>query len=326
MLRCILFFIIIINSNLVCGQFFNGKFITGEKLFEQLNMPNDLKCRICKKNPGKCNICEGTKKCVFCKGKKSEQFHFGECPNCKTWNNSYRNQVPCHRCKNTRNVKLAGCFYCLNKPGFCTTCKGIGNCIPCKGKGEYNFSNTKQIANLKLLPTLDECEINVVLIADLYKGTKMLKTISYANGSPFYKYDKIENKVYNLKGDLVTIGLEGGDRFYNVSTQRFSFDYFRDLPDQSISNAKNRMVNIIDNLKPYNDFKEFPYGWFSDERNFEFIATVKDEIKDWEYYGLFIVNKNKIKECNVLAKTLALDKKLVENFVKDMKNQVDYIY
>jgi hypothetical protein len=286
-------------------------------------MPNDLKCRICKKNPGKCDVCEGTKKCVFCKGKKSEQFHFDECPNCKTWNNSYRNQVPCHRCKNTRKIKLVGCYYCLKKPGLCTFCKGIGNCIPCKGKGEYNIISSKHIANLKLLPTFDECEINTVLITSGYENVTMLKNISYSNGSPLYKYDKSENKVYNLNGDLITIGLEGGDRFYNVITQRFSFDYFRDLPDQSSS--KNKMGDIIGTLISYGDFKEFPYSWFKDERNFEFIASVNDERKDWKYYGIFLANKNKIKECNVLAKTLALDKKLVENYVKEMKNQVDYI-
>ena len=324
--RFILIFLLISNSDNVLGQFFeNSNPLGADGLYRELNSPNDLKCRICKSHPGKCRTCKGTKKCWACNGLKINQYHTEKCPNCRNWNESYRSQVPCHRCKNTREIKVSGCSWCI-KQGICYVCKGIGKCIYCKGKGEYSTSRIKHSEKLKLLPSITECDLKILLIEGGYHSLELIKMNSLGNGitSSMYRYDEIENKVYNLSGDLVTIGLEGGDRFYHVYTQRFSFDNFRELEEKN-KITKNQILKVIDNIEhPFSNqttYKEFPYDWRMSERNFEFIAAINDSKNAWNHFGLFLTNKNKLKQCNVLAKTLVLDKNLVEEFTKPLTPQ-----
>jgi hypothetical protein len=318
--------LLFINTNNVLGQFFeNSDPLGADGLYRELNSPNDLKCRICKRHPGKCSICEGTKKCWICKGLKINQFHLEKCPNCINWNDSYRNQVPCHRCRNTRQIKVTGCDGCI-KAGICFKCKGTGRCIYCKGKGEYSIGKIKQTEKLKLLPSITECDLKILLINGLGNSLEMIKMNSLGNGitSSRYRYDEIENKVYNSIGDLVAIGLEGGDRFYHVNTQRFSFDNFREL-EENKNNTKSQIFEVIDDMEHtvsnQTHFNNFPYDWSIYERNFEFIAAINDLNNDWDHIGLFLSNKNKLKQCNVLAKTLVLDKNLVEEFTKPLTPQ-----
>jgi hypothetical protein len=86
------------------------------------------------KTDGKCPECEGYRKCKFCQGNKLNQIHTERCPNCANWSESYRSKVPCHRCKDTKNITIKTCSFCGNK-GLCNTCKGSGVCNECKGKG-----------------------------------------------------------------------------------------------------------------------------------------------------------------------------------------------
>ena len=81
------------------------------------------------------------------------------CPNCKNWNESYRNQVPCHRCKNTRQVLLPGCEICKSS-GKCRFCKGSKICDRCKGKGYLDTYVNLKGSNLVKLPKPNDSSTN----------------------------------------------------------------------------------------------------------------------------------------------------------------------
>lgn len=291
------------------------------------NTPDGLICKRC--DIGKCIICDGSKKCTSCNGRKSEQFHQEECPNCKTWNDSYRNAVGCHRCKNNKTIRVPGCSEC-NKSGLCSLCKGTGNCTSCKGKGWYLPEKGKNLTNLKLLPTANECELEVLLIQQIASGVEMLKKVSinqyYTDN---YKYDKSDYKVYDFKKDLVAMGLEDGERFYDVKNKSFSNDPIEYLSGQNGSYEKNVIFSIIENLKDFKTFMNFPRdNSLSWRRNYEFIDAIKYKLSH-NYYeisevkGIFLSNNQKNKECNVLAKTLMSNKILIEKFKKDIIKQLD---
>ncbi len=99
---------------------------------------NSISCVICK-GDGKCSECGGLKKCRFCQGNKLLQKHTELCPNCANWSQSYRDKVPCHKCKDIRSIIVNTCSFCNNK-GLCSTCKGSGKCYECKSKGSVSVS------------------------------------------------------------------------------------------------------------------------------------------------------------------------------------------
>jgi hypothetical protein len=232
-----------------------------------------------------CPSCKGLKKCthcfdnralcIMCDGLKN---HTGDCPNCKNWNNSYRSQVPCHRCKNTREVVLPGCEYCKST-GKCQYCNGSKICKPCIGKGYFDpYVNLKE-SNLVKLPKPNDCEIKIKLIESyvhpVLRGTYIFGDELY----PTLKYDKKENIVIR-NNDRIAITIIG--KYYSLFTNDYtssmqnSFDFTLYLNFDEID-IRNR--GIV--------FYKIPYG----ENN----------------ESLWLIYNDKKKYCDIVANALLID-------------------
>jgi hypothetical protein len=76
------------------------------------------------------------RKCIYCKGvgKKKDDVTV-ICKNCKDWNTEYRKQVPCHACRNSREitrVELVDCWSCQD---------GVADRTPWDCIENYNIEN-----------------------------------------------------------------------------------------------------------------------------------------------------------------------------------------
>ena len=185
------------------------------------------KCTSCFQNRGLCLVCDGLKK------------HNGECPNCKNWNESYRYQVPCHRCKNTREVVLPGCEYCKST-GKCQYCKGSKICETCKGRGYFDpYVNLKE-SNLVKLPKPNDCEIEIKHV----KGPlhpELLNTYVFAEAQyPSLKYDKKENILFSNNN---RIAIKIGSNFYSLPNDSIystptDLDLYYNFDEINVVNAR----------------------------------------------------------------------------------------
>ena len=200
------------------------------------------KCTHCFDNRALCLICNGSKK------------HTGECPNCKNWNESYRSQVPCHRCKNTREVVLPGCEYCKST-GKCQYCNGSKTCNNCKGKGYFDPLINLKESNLVKLPKASDCNVEIKLIERTgYSYPTILNT--YIFNDKFYptiSFDKEENIII-ANNKRIAIKVQNGN-YYSLLNNSYSLDdelTYEDLDlnfsETNIEGVK-KLFYIIPNMK-----------------------------------------------------------------------------
>lgn len=182
---------------------------------------NSITCVICDGN-GRCPECGGLKKCKFCQGDKLFQKHTKICPNCANWSQSYRNKVPCHRCKDSRNIIINTCSFCNNK-GLCSTCKGNGKCYVCKSKGSIllsdalgtknTFSANSIIGNSTILNGLEIAQYDFPNQMTMTEALAACKSLGQGWRLPtldelnFYMTINLLLEAFIFQGEIVLIGV-----------------------------------------------------------------------------------------------------------------------
>lgn len=180
---------------------------------------NSITCVICD-GDGKCSECGGLKKCKYCQGDKLFQKQTKICPNCANWSQSYRNKVPCHRCKDSRNIIINTCSFCNNK-GLCSKCKGNGKCYVCKSKGSIllsdalgtknTFSANSIIGNSTILNGLEIAQYDFPNVMTMTEALAACKSLGQGWRLP--TLDEL-NFLYNNKATIGGFYISGGDRAY----------------------------------------------------------------------------------------------------------------
>lgn len=209
-------------------------FANADISFSQKINENKIICPTCK-GSRKCWSCSSTNgRCVVCEGSKK---HIGDCPNCKNWNELYRLQVPCHKCKSSRVAELPGCQTCMST-GICSDCKGSKICYSCKGKSYFDPYVNSKVSNLVKLPNPNECSVEIKLISG-YIHPNLLKTY-YINDAlyPELKYDKKE-KIIFCNNERIAINIIGN--YYNILSKNY-------LEDDLNKESSNSTLNLANNF------------------------------------------------------------------------------
>jgi len=155
-----------------------------------------------------------TTKCIWCEGtgKKQEAIGPFNCTNCVNWNESYRSQVPCHVCKNTRlpkyiRYRIVTCFYC-------------------KGSGKMKTGNNEKAAkssqvSIKVEPSKVSLKFTCILkntfwgdkVQETDDSDHLMYTIADNPGKEFhfyadgkFMYNDVEPYRTNIKGTWKCIG------------------------------------------------------------------------------------------------------------------------
>jgi hypothetical protein len=227
--------------------------------------------------------------------------HTGECPNCKNWNDSYRSQVPCHKCKNTRQVELPGCEVCKST-GKCDDCKGSKICYNCKGKGYFDPFTKLNESDLIKLPKPNACSVEIKVITGASHSKVLSSYIFNDTLFPNYFYDKKAGIILDGKKNRIAMNIIGN--YYSIISKNYTVDELR--KDASFFYDKQ-----------WESFNSDMYEWKRDKIFFKQINRNKNYESAWLLYD------NKMKGCEEVANALLTDPSTKKMFLDKLSDSKD---